>query len=67
MAASRDTVKAVLAIVSKYVEPDRVDALLTELEGVRGNVSFRTTITFLRKEYEDIKRKEKRSGEHNPR
>jgi len=56
MAASKETVRAVVAIVAKYVEPKRFDALLTELEGVPGNSSFRATIVALRREYEDKKR-----------
>jgi hypothetical protein len=59
MVASHETVKALLEITRSYIDPRRYEDFLQDLEGIRGNVSFRGTIVLLRREYENMKRGKK--------
>lgn len=47
MAASKETVEAVCLVIRTHCSPRQIDAIIRDLLLIRGNKSFRDTITAL--------------------
>lgn len=53
MVASRATLLAIYSVLQKHIYDDKLSAILADLQDVKGNHSFRETVTALTVLHED--------------